>query len=67
MVRAREIVLDTGTRSQLPPIDGLEQIDYLCAENWLDREMTVNPPPATAPATSVYFASSEMPEISNPR
>lgn len=37
IVRAREIVLDTGTRSQVPPIDGLDQLDYLCAENWLDR------------------------------
>lgn len=37
LVRAGEIVLDTGTRSQVPPIDGLDEIDYLCAENWLDR------------------------------
>jgi hypothetical protein len=29
--------------------------------------MTVNPPPATAPVTSMYLASSEMPTISEPR
>lgn len=32
---ATQIVLDTGTRSAVPPIDGLQDIDYLSAENWL--------------------------------
>lgn len=29
--------------------------------------ITVRPPPATAPATSMYLASSEMPMIREPR
>lgn len=36
-VLAREVVLDTGTRSLIPPIEGLAEIDYLHASNWLDR------------------------------
>ncbi len=35
---AREVVLDTGTRSRVPPIDGLDRIACLTSENWLDRE-----------------------------
>lgn len=31
------VVLDTGTRSALPPIDGLDAIDFLDAGNWLER------------------------------
>lgn len=30
-----QVVLDTGTRSTVPPIDGVQDIDYLTAENWL--------------------------------
>lgn len=37
-IEAANVVLDTGTRSFLPPIAGLEQIDYLDAENWLEHE-----------------------------
>lgn len=37
-IEATDVVLDTGTRSVLPPIPGLEQIDYLDAENWLEHE-----------------------------
>lgn len=36
-VHAREVVIDTGTRSRIPSILGLENIDYRTAENWLDR------------------------------
>src|SRR5258708_420790 len=32
---ADQVVLDTGTRSSIPTIDGLDRIDYLRAENWL--------------------------------
>ncbi|HEU5248436.1 MAG TPA: FAD-dependent oxidoreductase, partial [Thermoanaerobaculia bacterium] len=34
---AGRVVLDTGTRSRLPRVPGLEAVDYLTAENWLDR------------------------------
>jgi pyruvate/2-oxoglutarate dehydrogenase complex dihydrolipoamide dehydrogenase (E3) component len=34
---ASQVVLDTGTRTRVPGIDGLDGIDYLCAENWLHR------------------------------
>lgn len=33
---AREVVLDTGTRSVIPPIDGLKEIAYVHAGNWLE-------------------------------
>ncbi|MFI5197065.1 MAG: mercuric reductase [Thermoanaerobaculia bacterium] len=34
---AREVVLDTGTRTLVPDIPGLARIDFLHAGNWLDR------------------------------
>lgn len=34
---ATHVVLDTGTRSAVPPIDGVHDIVYLTAENWLDH------------------------------
>ena len=34
--RATHVVLDTGTRTQLPPIDGLSDVRFLHASNWLD-------------------------------
>lgn len=34
---AAQVVLDTGTRSRVPPIPGLPDVDYLTAENWIDR------------------------------
>ena len=37
-VTARRVVLDTGTRSLLPPIDGLDTIDFFHADNWIDRD-----------------------------
>jgi pyruvate/2-oxoglutarate dehydrogenase complex dihydrolipoamide dehydrogenase (E3) component len=36
-VTARQVVIDTGTRSRIPPVDGIEKIDYRTAENWLSR------------------------------
>src|SRR5438067_4461408 len=36
-VTAKEVVLDTGTRSLVPPIDGLDQVDFIHAENWLEK------------------------------
>lgn len=36
-ILAAHVVLDTGTRSAVPPIDGLQDIDYLTAENWLEH------------------------------
>jgi pyruvate/2-oxoglutarate dehydrogenase complex dihydrolipoamide dehydrogenase (E3) component len=36
-ILASQVVLDTGTRSAVPSIDGLSGIDYLDAENWLDH------------------------------
>jgi pyruvate/2-oxoglutarate dehydrogenase complex dihydrolipoamide dehydrogenase (E3) component len=34
---AKEVVLDTGTRSRIPAIPGLSRVDFLTAENWIDR------------------------------
>lgn len=36
--RAENVVLDTGTRSLVPKIDGIEAIDVINAENWLFEE-----------------------------
>lgn len=36
-VIARQVVLDTGTRSLIPGVEGLERIDFLEAGNWLDN------------------------------
>jgi pyruvate/2-oxoglutarate dehydrogenase complex dihydrolipoamide dehydrogenase (E3) component len=36
-VTAARVVLDTGTRNLIPPIPGLDEVDFLDAENWLDR------------------------------
>jgi pyruvate/2-oxoglutarate dehydrogenase complex dihydrolipoamide dehydrogenase (E3) component len=34
--RARRVVIDTGARTRVPPIDGLAAVDYLHAGNWLE-------------------------------
>ena len=34
-VIVKQVVLDTGMRSRIPEIDGLDAIDYLHAGNWL--------------------------------
>ena len=36
-VTAKQVVLNTGTRTLLPPIDGLDSIDYIDSGNWLDH------------------------------
>lgn len=36
-VTAREVVLNTGTRTLVPPIDGLDEVDYIDSGNWLDH------------------------------
>lgn len=36
-VTARTVVLNTGTRTLLPKVDGLVDIDFLHAGNWLDK------------------------------
>jgi len=36
VIAARQVVLDTGTRSAIPPIPGLSTINYIHAGNWLD-------------------------------
>ncbi|HVD44303.1 MAG TPA: FAD-dependent oxidoreductase, partial [Rubrobacter sp.] len=35
-VLARQVVLDTGTRTLLPPIEGLDKVDYVESGNWLE-------------------------------
>lgn len=37
IIEAREVVLNTGTRSLIPSIRGLSDVPYLTAENWLYR------------------------------
>jgi pyruvate/2-oxoglutarate dehydrogenase complex dihydrolipoamide dehydrogenase (E3) component len=40
VVVADQVVVDTGTRSAIPPIDGLDKLNFICAENWLEsREL----------------------------
>lgn len=36
-VVAKQVVLNTGSRTLIPPIDGLDSIDYIDAGNWLDH------------------------------
>jgi pyruvate/2-oxoglutarate dehydrogenase complex dihydrolipoamide dehydrogenase (E3) component len=35
-VVARQVVINTGTRTLVPPIEGLDGVDYIDAGNWLD-------------------------------
>lgn len=35
-VRAARVVLDTGTRTAMPPIAGLQDVPLLTSENWID-------------------------------
>ena len=37
MVVAAQLVLDTGTRSLIPPIEGLADVDFIHSENWLEK------------------------------
>jgi pyruvate/2-oxoglutarate dehydrogenase complex dihydrolipoamide dehydrogenase (E3) component len=36
VVVAGQVVLDTGTRSTIPLIGGLDKLNFICAENWLE-------------------------------
>src|SRR5882724_6022205 len=36
LVVAEQVVIDTGTRSTVPPIEGLDTVNFICAENWLE-------------------------------
>ena len=33
-----EVVLNTGTRTLIPPVDGLDAVDYIDAGNWMNGE-----------------------------
>jgi pyruvate/2-oxoglutarate dehydrogenase complex dihydrolipoamide dehydrogenase (E3) component len=37
LVTAAQVVLDTGTRSLIPPIEGLADVDFIHSENWLEK------------------------------
>jgi pyruvate/2-oxoglutarate dehydrogenase complex dihydrolipoamide dehydrogenase (E3) component len=37
VVTAIQVVIDTGTRSLIPPIEGLDEVDFIHSENWLER------------------------------
>jgi len=37
-VLARELVLDTGTRTAVPPVEGLSGVDFIHSGNWLGHE-----------------------------
>jgi pyruvate/2-oxoglutarate dehydrogenase complex dihydrolipoamide dehydrogenase (E3) component len=53
VLRARHVVLNTGTRSEIPPIEGLATTSYLHAGNWmLDHE----PPTHIVMLGSSYIA-----------
>ena len=36
-VTARQVVLDTGTRTLVPPIEGIETVDFIESGNWLEH------------------------------
>jgi len=36
-VLAEQVVLDTGTRTLLPPIEGLDEVEYIESGNWLQK------------------------------
>jgi pyruvate/2-oxoglutarate dehydrogenase complex dihydrolipoamide dehydrogenase (E3) component len=38
LVLAERVVLDTGTRSAMPPVEGLDRVPFLDAENWLQLD-----------------------------
>src|SRR5439155_27033795 len=37
LLSAEQVVLDTGTRSLIPSIDGIDAVDVIHAGNWLDH------------------------------
>jgi pyruvate/2-oxoglutarate dehydrogenase complex dihydrolipoamide dehydrogenase (E3) component len=36
-VAARQVVVNTGTRTLIPPIEGIEDVDYMDSGNWLEK------------------------------
>lgn len=38
-VEARQVVLNTGTRTRFPDLDGLDALDVLHAGNWIERDV----------------------------
>lgn len=36
-VLAEQVVLDTGTRTLLPPVEGLDDVDFIDSGNWLEE------------------------------
>ena len=38
VVHASQVVLDTGTRSRIPPIEGLDEIEFISSETWLHHD-----------------------------
>ena len=37
VLSASQVVIDTGTRSRIPAVPGLDTLDFHTAENWIDR------------------------------
>jgi pyruvate/2-oxoglutarate dehydrogenase complex dihydrolipoamide dehydrogenase (E3) component len=37
VLSASYVVIDTGTRSRIPAVPGLDALEFLTAENWIDR------------------------------
>jgi pyruvate/2-oxoglutarate dehydrogenase complex dihydrolipoamide dehydrogenase (E3) component len=37
LIRAQGVVLNTGTRTLVPPIEGIDGVEAICAENWLEQ------------------------------
>jgi pyruvate/2-oxoglutarate dehydrogenase complex dihydrolipoamide dehydrogenase (E3) component len=37
-IRAKQVVINTGSRTALPPIEGLSTVEYLHAGNWLKHD-----------------------------
>jgi pyruvate/2-oxoglutarate dehydrogenase complex dihydrolipoamide dehydrogenase (E3) component len=37
LITATQVVLDNGTRTLIPPIEGLANVDFIHSENWLER------------------------------
>lgn len=37
-VTARRVVVNTGTRTMVPPVEGLDAVEYIDSGNWLEKE-----------------------------
>ena len=49
VLSSEQVVLDTGTRSVIPPIEGIETVDVIHAGNWLDHHELPERPPSPPP------------------